>query len=119
MDGGVPGKALELSCHVDEAVDIALVLIALFQLVALLQCLVQGDAQLIRNELCDLITEGILQVHDPPNVPDHTLGSQRAERDDLHDVVLAVLLRHVVNDFLSPLILKVHVDIRHGDTLGI
>src|SRR4029078_3549642 len=43
----------------------------------------------------------------------------RAERDDLRDVLAAVLFRDVRDDLAAPALAEVHVDIRQRDALGI
>ena len=52
-------------------------------------------------------------AEDAPDVADGGPGEHRAERDDLGDVVLAVLARDVGDDLVPAVVLEVDVDVRH------
>ena len=54
-----------------------------------------------------------------PNVADRGASRHGAEGDDLCHAVLAVLLRYVPQHLIPSTILKVHVNIGHGDSLNI
>ena len=113
------GKSLKSPAHVDEFADPVVLLIHLLHVRILLQRLVQSHAQLCRHHFGDGVHESVGEVHDTPHVPDHSLGLQSTEGDDLHDLIFPVLLRHVLDDFASALESEVHVDIGHGNTLRI
>src|SRR5262249_48054545 len=55
----------------------------------------------------------------PADVADDRLGGHRAERADLRDVSLAVLLPHVVDDLVAPLLAQVDVDVGRLVTAGV
>ncbi len=71
------------------------------------------DAQLVRDRLRDPVDLAVAEAHDPPDVADRRPGEHRAERDDLGDVVLAVLAADVVDDLVPALVLEVDVDVGH------
>ena len=116
---GVPRQTLEPAAHVDHLFYPLVALVRLPQIRVHPQRLVERHSQLVRNHPRDGINKAVRQVHDAPHVPNHTLRLQGAERDDLHNTVRPVLPGHIVNDLASPLVCKIHVDIRHGDALRI
>ena len=71
------------------------------------------------NELGDAVPLGEGEPHDPDHVADHRAGLERAEGDDLADVVLAVLPGHVVDDLVAPLLAEVDVEVGHRHALGV
>ena len=56
---------------------------------------------------------------DPPDVLDRRLGFEGAEGADLGDVGVAVLLADVFDDFVSPLLAQVDVDVRRLGTIRV
>jgi hypothetical protein len=58
-------------------------------------------------------------AEDAAYVAHRRAGGEGSEGHDLRDVVLAVLLGDVADDFVAPVVLKVHVDVRHGDSFAI
>ena len=58
-------------------------------------------------------------MQNPPDVAQHAARLQRAERDDLCDLVATILLLHVANDLVAPVLTEVDVEIRHRNPLGI
>ena len=89
------------------------------QLLALLQRLVDRDAELLGNHLGDRIAERVGQIHDPPYIPYDTPRRKRSERDNLRHIVPPVLLCDIVDDFLPALIAEVDINIRHRDALRV
>ena len=55
----------------------------------------------------------------PADVADRGPGEHRAERDDLGDVVLAVLAPDVRDDLVAAAVLEVDVDVRHRHAVGV
>ena len=113
------GKSLKSPAHVDEFADPVVLLIHLLHVRILLQRLIQRHSQFRRHHLGDGIHKAVRQVHDAPHVPDHSLGLQSTEGDDLHNLIFPVLLRHILDDFASAFESEVHVYIGHGYSLGI
>ena len=79
----------------------------------------QCHAKLIGNQLADVIylCKGISK--NAANVPDHGPGGHCSERDDLTDMIASVLSCDVVDHFLTAFVTEIHVDIGHGNALGI
>ena len=119
MHGRIPWQALELPAHVNEAPGLLIFLIFLPEIGIFLERLVERNVELLRDHLRDAVALGVRQVERAPNVADDAAGRHRAERDDLHDAVSAVLLHDVVDDLLAPLEAEVDVDIGHRDTLRV
>ncbi len=113
VGAGVSGNALEMAGEVDHAPDRRLALDHLLELRARLDGFVELDAELVRDRLGDPVALAVGHPDDPGDVPDGGPGEHRAEGDDLGHVIRAVLARHIVDDFLTPPVLEVHVDIRH------
>ena len=121
MHGGMARQSLQPSAHVDQVMNLFVLLIKGLQLRVHLQCPVYGNTLilLIGNHFCNPVHIGIGQIHHPPYVADHTLGRHCTEGDDLHHLIAAVFPAHIVNYLLPSLIAEVHVDIRHGNTLRV
>ena len=84
-----------------------------------LERLVDRHFQLKRHGFGDLVHLRVGHIQRAPHVADDGARRHRAERDDLADAVRAVFARNIVDHFLPPFIAEVHVDIRHGDALGV
>ena len=119
MDGGMAWQSLESPRHINETVDGLVRLVHRLQLLALLQRLVDRDAELLGNHLGDRIAERVGQIHDPPYIPYDTPRRKRSERDNLRHIVPPVLLCDIVDDFLPALIAEVDINIRHRDALRV
>ena len=74
---------------------------------------VRGDE---RAEPVDL---GERDVEDAAHVADHGSRLHRVERDDLSDVVAAVLPPDVLDDFAAASFAQIHVDVGHRDAVGV
>ena len=115
----MPRQSFKAPAHHDEAVDLLIGIVELFQVRILLKRLLQRNIELSRDHLGDLVTQSIRKVHDPPYVPDHSLGRHRSERDDLDYFIPAVFFRDIIDHFPAALELEVHVDIRHRNALRV
>ena len=80
---------------------------------------IQRHAKIIGDHFRDGIAECVGQIQHPAHVPDHALGRQGTEGDDLHHLIFSIFFHHIVDDFLPPLIAEVHVDIGHGHALRV
>ena len=119
MHACVPRKSLKALRHIDQAADLFIGLIERFQLRVHRERFIDRDAQLHGDHLRDRIAQGIRQIHDAADIPDHAPGCQRTEGNDLGHPVPAVFPVYIINDFLSPLEAEVHVNIGHGYALGV
>ncbi len=116
---GVAGDPFELLGEPDQAADGLIGIDHLPQLGRDLERLLEPDAELVGDRLGDPVHLAIAETHDPPDIPDRGPGEHRAERDDLRDVVGAVLAGDVVDDLVPAAVLEVHVDVGHRHPVGV
>ena len=83
------------------------------------QGLLQGDVELFRHQLGDLVHFRVRRFQGPAHVPDHLAGLHAPEGGDVGHVRPAVGLGDVFDDLSPALVAEVHVDIRRADPLGI
>ena len=74
-----------------------------------------------RHRLGDAVGHRVagLPVEHPCRVLDRGLRLDRGVGDDLGDLLLAVLLGGVADHLAAPALVEVHVDVGHGDALGV
>ncbi len=70
------------------------------------------DVQPPRHQLVDLLDSPQRNVERPSDVLDRRLRLERAERADLRDVGVAVLLPNVIDHLVAPVLAQVDVDVR-------
>lgn len=116
---GVAGQALQFAGQVDDGLDFFFVPVGALEVFAFFQGLVEGHARLEGHHLGDAVHHAVGVAHDPAHVPHYGLGRQGAEGDDLGNRFAAVTLGHIVDDPIPVFHAEVHVEIRHGDALGI
>ena len=119
VDAGIARHALEALAHLEHVVDARIVLRHLAQHRVLGERLVQRHVERRRNLLGDAIDVRVRHVHHAADVADHRLGLHRAERDDLRDVLAAVLLGDVGDHLAAAPLAEVDVDIGQRHALGI
>ena len=110
---GVAGDALEVPGEVDDPLDARVGVDLLAQRRRDRQGLVELDPELVRDRLRDPVHLAVRVTEDPADVADRRAGQHRAERDDLGDVVLAVLAPDVGDDLVAAAVLEVDVDVGH------
>ena len=81
--------------------------------------LVEPDPELVRDGLRDPVDVAVGVAQDAADVADRRPGEHRAERDDLGDVVVAVLAGDVGDDLVAPAVLEVDVDVGHRHPVGV
>ena len=84
-----------------------------------LERLLELDAELVRDGLRDPVDLAVAVAQDPADVADRGPGEHRAERDDLGDVVGAVLAGDVGDDLVAAAVLEVDVDVGHRHAVGV
>ena len=73
-----------------------------------------GDgARLGRHHPRDAIHIPVAHPQPPAHIPQRRLGRHRPEGDDLRHPVAAVAVNHIPQHFIPPVILKVHINVRH------
>ena len=88
-------------------------LLCLAQLFGLLDRFLHRDVQLPRHEPRQPVRFAQRHAERAPRVPNRRLRAQRPEGDDLRDPIPPVLLRHVADHLVPPVVGEVHVDVRH------
>ena len=78
-----------------------------------------GLAGQVGHQLRHAIDVGQRHIQRAARVANRRARAQRAERDDLRDLVFAVLVDGVVDHLRAPIVGEVHVNIGHGDATGI
>ena len=73
----------------------------------------------VRDQLGDAVDVGERHVQHAADVLDRRARAQRAEGDDLRDLLAAVLLGDVLDHLAAAVHAEVDVDIGHADALGI
>ena len=83
----------------------------------LLQC--HRVRRILRHELRELVDVPVRHFEHAADVAHHSARLQRAEGDDLRDLLFAVALLHVFDDALAPVDAEVDVEVGHRDAFGI
>ena len=113
VSAGVPRQPFETARRIQQLLDALVRPVYLLELFALLDRLVQGDVKLEGHQPGDPVDLGVRHGQGAADIPYRCPGAKGAKGDDLRDVVAAVFLYDVVDDLLPPIILEVHVDVRH------
>jgi hypothetical protein len=117
----VPRQSLERDRVVEELLVALVQLVELLDLLEVVDRFLDGErlARLVRDQLGDAVGLRGLEAERPSDVADDRAALHGAERDDLPDGVLAVLLACVLDDLAPALVAEVDVDIGHRDPLGV
>ena len=119
MSRGVPGQSFKRTGDAHQLFHPRIGLDEIAQFRFLIERLLERDVELIRDELGHAIDFGIGNFQHTAHIPDRGFRPERPERNDLGDVVLAILVDHVVDDLAPAFHAEVHVDIGEGHALGI
>ena len=71
------------------------------------------------HEFGELLTHSVGKTQHARSVLEGLLGLDRAKGHDLGNPLIPVLLCHVANHLATATLIKVNVEVRHGDALGI
>ncbi len=112
-------QPFELQADLDQLLVLRPAVGHLLQLRVFLQRRVQVDLGTLGNELGDGVRLVVGKVQDARHVADHRARLQRAERDDLPDLVLPVLPGDVGDDLVPAPVAEIDVEIGHGHALGV
>ena len=119
MGARVSGEAFESPCKIDELADLRIARVEAPQLLFLFERLVEGDADLERNELCDLVDVAVVMAEHAAHVADHRLGGQRSVGDDLRNALATILVGDILYDPVAPFHAEIDVEVRHRDAFRI
>ena len=104
---------------VEQLLDALVLLLQLLERRALLERLGERHVERRRHRLGDPVGVGVRDVHDAGDVADDGARLHRPERDDLGDVLAAVLAGDVVDDLAAAALAEVDVDVGQRHALGI
>ena len=119
MHGGMVWKSLQTLCHVNHIVHLRIAFVETSEFRIHLQGLFNGDSKLHGHHFCHLIHLGIREIQSLSHSLQNTSGCHGSKGYNLGHGILSVFLGNIGNGTISLCILKVHVDIRHGDSLRI
>ncbi len=119
MNRRVARHPLEPARHLQQVLDTRVAGLEIPQRLALGERLVECDVECRRDELRHLVRVGVGDVHRPADVADDRPRLHRAKRDDLGDVLAAVLPGDVLDDLSAPALAEVDVDVGQGHPLGV
>ncbi len=75
--------------------------------------------RILRHQLVKLVDLPVGHLQHAADVAQHAARLQRAEGDDLRDLVAAVALLHVADHLVAPVLAEVDVEVRHRHAFGI
>ena len=75
--------------------------------------------RILRHQLAQLVDLAIGHLQHAADVAQHAARLQRAEGDDLRDLVAAVLFLHVADHLVAAVLAEIDVEVRHRDAFGI
>ena len=75
--------------------------------------------RILRHQLAQLVDLAVGHFQHAADVAQHAARLQRAEGDDLRDLIAAVALLHVADHLVAPVLAEVDVEVRHRHALGI
>ena len=119
MGRRIARHALNFQRRIDQLVHRFVFCTGTAQLRRLFQCVSERNVKIARDQLGHGVYRRIRHAHGAPHVAHGGTRRQCTERNDLGDMVFAVLFGHIVDHFAAALIAKVDVKIRHADTFGI
>ena len=115
----MPCHPLEPLGDRDELSDPFVLLDHLLEGRTLFEGLGEGHVECRRNRFRHLVGVCVRYVHHARDIADHGARLHGSERDDLRDVLAAVLARHVVDHFPAPPLAEVDVDVRQRDSFRV
>ena len=121
MRRGVAVQAFELLGDVEGAAHHRLAVALGLQPRLVLDRALERDrvGRILRHQLAEPVDLPVGHLQHAADVAQHAARLQRAEGDDLRDVVAAVAFLHVADDLVAPVLAEVDVEIRHRHALGI
>ncbi|VCU09306.1 hypothetical protein RHODGE_RHODGE_02480 [Rhodoplanes serenus] len=78
-----------------------------------------GLGRVLRDELAQLVDLAVRHLQHAADVAQHAARLERAEGDDLGDVITPVALLNVVDHLAAAILAEVDVEVRHRHALGI
>ncbi len=119
MSRSIPRHALHLPRHIQQIMNLRLIIIPALQFFGFCQCAVKRHIGNRRHQFRDAIHHCIGQSHHAPNIPNGTACRHGSKSYNLCDMVCSVFLNDIINHFRPPVICKINVKIRHAHAFWI
>src|SRR5690348_3244678 len=114
-------EAFELLRDVESALDHRIAIAFRLQLRLALDRLLERNrrGRILRNQFAQLVDLAIGHLQHATDVTQHATRLQRAEGDDLRNLVAPISLLYVTNDFVASVLTEIDIEIGHRHTFGI
>ncbi len=130
MLAGIAGKILKLAAKLQQFTNLVLGTYPLDEFrgnhvgifagfLSFTESIGKMDSQNIRNQFRHPIDKPVRMPKHPSGIANHRLGCHGAEGDDLTDMIAAVLLRDIVDDFIASIHTEIDIEIWHGNPIWI
>ena len=74
---------------------------------------------MVRHHLAKPVHMAVTHLQNAPAIAQHCACFQLSESDNLRDMVVAIFLLDIADDFTAPRLAKVDVEVWHGNALGV
>ena len=118
---GVARQAFELDRDVESAPHHRLGIARRLQLWLVLDRARERDriGRILRHEFAELIDLAVRHLQHAPDIAQHAARLQRAEGDDLGDLLAAITLLHVADHLVAAVLAEIDIEVRHRHAFGI
>src|SRR5437867_2553451 len=119
LHAGVTRQAFEFRADVDDLSDFLVVAHEVGERRRFFHCGGKSHVRSAGNGLGHFVDEAVRQSENAADIADNRLRGHRSERDDLRDILFAVLVAYVFDDASAIVHAEVDIDVGHGDALRI
>src|SRR6185437_9924790 len=114
-------EALKLLRDVESALDHGITIALRLQLGLAFDRLLERNRRrrILRNQFAQLVDLAVGHLQNAADVAEHAACLQRAECDDLCDLIPAIPLLYVADNFVAPVLAEIDIEIGHRDALWI
>ena len=119
VHANVTRDAFELDGQLHQLRDFLFGLDAVVELRLLFDRLGQRDAKLVWNQLSDSVNLVVAHPQYPAHITNHRFRGHRPKGGDLRHRIVAVLVLHVIDHAIAPLLTKINVEVGHRYPLGV
>ena len=102
----------QLECCFQHSGHITAFIAGAAQVVAFLECFLEGYTRAVRHERCKQVDLFQRKVINATDILDGRLGSHGAKSPDLGNASLAIALADICNDLVTAVLAKIDIDIR-------
>ena len=83
------------------------------------QCIFEGDIEVIRDHLGQLVRLSVRQIPHPGDIPHHHLGSKGSKGDNIGYTISSIFFADIFNDFTTATHTKIDIKVRGGYPLRV